>query len=72
MQKYFKKIGNTDHFSSWESEGLSNELIKPPSASNNRLAPESSYFINKIKVKLNGSCLKQYKITYTHGTIRNI
>ena len=31
-----------------------------------------SYFINKIKVKFNGNCLKQDKITYTHGTIVNI
>ena len=70
MQKYFKKTGNTDHISSWESKGLSDEIIKPPS--NNSIAPELSYFINKIKVKFNGSCLKQDKITYTHGTIVNI
>ena len=31
-----------------------------------------SYFINKIKVKFNGNCLKQDKITYTHGTLVNI
>ena len=26
----------------------------------------------KAKVKFNGSCLKQYKATYNHGTIVNI
>ena len=29
MQKYFKKIGNTEKISSWKSKGLSNEIIKP-------------------------------------------
>ena len=72
MNKYFKKIGSTESISSWKSKGLSNEVIKPPSTSNNSLAPELSYFINKIKVKFNGSCLKQDKITYTYGRIVNI
>ena len=31
-----------------------------------------NYLINKLKAKFNGSCLKQDKITYTHGTIVNI
>ena len=26
----------------------------------------------KTRVKLSGSCLKQYKVTYTHGNIANI
>ena len=51
---------------------MSDEIIKPAATSNYNLAPELSYFINKIKVKFNGSCLKQDKITYTHGTIVNI
>ena len=72
MNKYFKKIGSTESISSWKSKGLSNEVIKPPPTSNNSLAPELSYFINKIKVKFNGSCLKQDKITYTYGRIVNI
>ena len=72
MNKYFKKIGSTESISSWKSKGLSNEVIKPPSTSNNSLAPELSYFINKIKVKFNGSCLKQDKITYTYGRIVKI
>ena len=69
MERYFKKIGNTESISSWESKGFSDEIIKPPTTSNNSLAPSLGYFINKIKVKFNGSCLKQDKITYTHGTI---
>ena len=72
MNQYFKKIGNTEKITSWESKGLSDEIIKPTSTSNNRLAPSLDYSINKIKVKFNGSCLKQNKITYTHGAIVNI
>ena len=72
MYKYFKKIGNTDHISSWKYKGLSNEIIKPPTTSNNSLASKLSYFGTKARVKFNGSCLKQDKITYTYGTIVNI
>ena len=72
INKYLLKIGNTEKILSWESKGLSDEMIKPPTTSNNRLGPELNYLINKIKVKFNGSCLKQETITYTHGIIVNI
>ena len=72
MYTYFKKIGNTDHISEWKSKRLSDEITKPPSKTNNSLAPKLSYFGTKRKVKFNGSCLKQDKITFTHGTIVNI
>ena len=49
-----------------------NEIIKPPTTSNHRHAPELGCFIKKIKVKFNGSCVKQDKITYTHRKIVNI
>ena len=49
MQKYVKKIGNTANISSWDSKGLSYEIIKSPTTSNNRLAHSLDYFINKIK-----------------------
>ena len=39
MYKYFKKIGNTDNILPWESKGLSDEVIKPPTTSNNSLSP---------------------------------
>ena len=71
MYKYFKKIGNTDHISEWKSKVLSDE-IKLLFENNNSLAPKLSYFGTKAGVKFNGSCLKQDKITYTHGTIVNI
>ena len=36
------------------------------------ITPELSYYVTKTRVKLNGSCLKQDKITFNHGTIVNI
>ena len=67
-----KEIGNNDHISSWQSSGLSDKTIKPPSTSDNSLAPALSYYGAKTRVKFTGSCLKQDKITYTHGKKVNI
>ena len=55
---------------SWQSEGLSNENIDPPTTS---LCPSVNYVGNKIRVKFNGSCLKQSNnLTCTHKIIVNI
>ena len=72
MYKYFKKISTTDDISEWRSKGLSDEIIKPPTTSDNNLAPALNYIGNKITVKFDGGCLKQDKITFTHGAIANI
>ena len=45
---------------------MSDESIKPPVASNNNLAPSLNYIHTKIRVKLDGSYLKQEKVTFTH------
>ena len=54
---------------SWQSKGLSNESIKPPTTSNNSLHPRLSF---KIKVQFTGSCLKQPKFTFSHKKVVNI
>ena len=59
MYKYYKKIGNATHISSWESKGLSDEIIKPPSTSSNSLAPALSYTGTKTRVEFNGICFKK-------------
>ena len=51
---------------------MSNENITPPSAPNNFITPSLNYLGTNIRVKFSGSCLKQDKITYTHGKIVNI
>ena len=70
LNKYFKLITNTLSILSWQSKGLSNENIDPPTTS---LFPSINYVGNKIRVKFTGSCLKQSnKLTYTHGKVVNI
>ena len=56
----------------WQSKGLSDEVIKPPATSDNSLTPLIDYRGNKTRVKFTASCLKQPKISYTHGTIVKI
>ena len=65
-------IANTNYISSWKSKGLSAESIKPPTTSDNSLTPELNYYGTKTRVKFTGSCLKQSKISYTHGKVVNI
>ena len=72
LNKYFKGIANTDYVLSWKSKGLSAETIKPPTTSDNSLTPAVSYYGTKARVKFTESCLKQSKISYTHGKVVNI
>ena len=52
MHRYFLKIGNSYHISSWKSKGLSDESIKRPTISDNSLTSELNYIGNKIRVNL--------------------
>ena len=72
INRYFKVLANTLYISSWKSKGLSDETIKPPVTSDNSLTPLIDYLANKIRLKFSGSCLKQPKLQYTHGTTVNI
>ena len=72
MSRYFKKIGNTKSISSWKSKGLSDEVIKFCTTSNNRLSSTLEYAGKKMYVKFNESCLKQDKITFNYGKKVNI
>ena len=75
IDKYFKRIvgvGNGEYISFWKSRGLSNEKSNSITASNHVITLSLDYLGPKIKVKYNGSCLKQDKITYTYRKIVNI
>ena len=72
MYRYFKMITNTDYISSWKSKGLSAESIKPSTTSANSLTPALNYYGIKTRVKFTGNCLKQTKVSYTHGKVVNI
>ena len=65
-------IANTGYTLLWGSKRLSSETIKPPSMSDDSLTPAISYYGTKTRIKFTRSCLKQPKISYTHGTIVNI
>ena len=67
-----KKINIIDNISEWKSKGLSNKGIKTPITSTNFLNPLLEYVSTEIRLKFSGSCLKQDKATYNHGTIVNI
>ena len=67
MRKYFKLnsvVNVIDRVLSWQSKGISNESIKPPTTSDNSLNPELSYYGTKTRVKFTGSCLKQPNFTF--------
>ena len=51
---------------------MSDERINSITTSNYSITLELSHYGTKAKVKLSGSCLKQDKATYNHGTIVNI
>ena len=68
-RRYFKLnsvVNVIDRVLSWQSKGISNENIKPPTTSNNSLNPELSYYGTKTRVTFTGSCLKQPNYTFTH------
>ena len=68
VHKYVKIIANTKYTSEWKSKGLSDKSIKPPP----RLAPLIDYYGCNIRVKFNGSILRQPKVSYTHEKAVNI
>ena len=72
MNKYFKMIANTKYISSWKSQGLWAETIKPTTASDNSLNPQLSYYGAKTRVWFDGNCLKQDEVTFNHGKVVNI
>ena len=51
---------------------MSDESIKPLSASNKMLNPSLDYVGTKTRVKYNGDCLKQEKVTFNQVKIVNI
>ena len=50
---------------------MSDERIHSITATN-YITPKLSFYGSKIRVRFNRSCLKQGKITYTHGKTVNI
>ena len=57
---------------SWDSKGVTKEIIKPSRSNNNILLPKIEYIDTKERVKFNGDCLIQDQITYAPKTIVSI
>ena len=72
LNKYFKVIASTIYVLSWQSKGLLDEIIKPPTTSDNSRNPKVSYYGAKARLEFRGGCLKQDKSTFNHGKILNI
>ena len=51
---------------------MSDESIKPSPTSDNSLTPLIDYYGNNIRLKFNGSILRQPKVSYTHKKAVNI
>ena len=75
MQRYFKRIagvGNGNRIYYWKSKGLSDERINSIKTSNYGITLYLNYYnTNKIRVKFDGSCLKQDPGSLLHGGIVN-
>ena len=67
----FQKIANSNHASVWKSKELSYKSFKP-AASNNSLASVLNHIHSKSKVKFDGSCIKQDKVTFTLKQVVNV
>ena len=73
IQRHFKRIsgvGNGNHIFCWKSKGLSDERINSIKTSDYGITPYLSYYdTNKVRVKFDGTCLKQDQGTLLHGGI---
>ena len=57
---------------SWQSTGLSNESIEPPTTSNNSLNQKLSFYDTKLRVQFTKSCLRQRNFYVNHKNVANI
>ena len=64
--------GLPEIISQWESKEFSNGKIKPPYTANKIFSPKLVWYGSKIKLKFNGSCLKQDKATFNPKIVVNL
>ena len=71
IRRHFKIVSANDiNILPWKPKVY--QSIKPSTTSNKMLNPSLDYVDTKTRVKFNGDCLKQEKITFNHGKIINI
>ena len=62
MTRYLRMNTSTNQIVQWKSKGLSDKAIKILSSSSNFFEPLLNYYGTKIRLKFNGSILKQVKL----------
>ena len=67
----WKRIVNINHISAWKFKQLTDESTKLSATFNNSLALALNYNNTKLQARLDGSCLNQDKVTFTHDKIRS-
>ena len=76
IQRYFKRtdgVGNGTYVYYWKFKGFCDEKVNSIKTSEYGFTPCLNYYdTNKIRVKLNGSCLKQAWPTLLLGGIVNV
>ena len=70
--KMVSDVGTGNYIYFWKPKRLSDEYITAPTTIDYSLNSQITYLDNKIRVEFKRSCLKQDKITYTHGKVVNI
>ena len=50
----------------WKSKGLSNEILKVGSTTNNTLTPSVNYYGDKVRLRFTGNVLQQKAVTCSH------
>ena len=72
MYRYFKEatgVGSGHYIYYWKSKVLSDERINSIKTLSYSITPKLNYCGTKTRVKFNGSCLKQDKITFNHEKV---
>ena len=68
-QSFKMFTGTIDKMVGWKCKALSEESITTPATPGSELAPRLNYINNaKIQEKIDGSCLKQARLSYTRGS----
>ena len=74
-ERYFKwdaGVGSGNYIYYWKSKRWSNERINSIKTSRYEITPQLNYYGTKARVKFNGSCLKQDKVTLNYGKVVSI
>ena len=75
IYKHFKVIagvGSGSYIYYWKSKGLSGERINSIKTPSHSIIPNLDHYGTKTRVELDGSCLKQGKVTFNYEKVVNI